>query len=100
MSGGSVAAATLGFAFIALMIGFLIGFVGSRWLAKKKDLTETAATNAQLAASRNEQSQKLTAKPIDFVVNVNNWNGTVNKTPPKHNLNTDTLGKTVKKIYI
>jgi len=100
LSGGSIAVASVGSAFIALMIGFLVGFAGSRWLAKRKNQTKTAATNAQLAASMNEQSQRLTAKPIDFVVNVNNWNGTVNKSPPKNNLNTDTLEKTVKKIYI
>ena len=69
-------------------------------MAKKKNLTKTAATNAQLAASINEQSQRLTAKPIDFVVNVSNCNGTLHKNPLKNNLNTDTLEKTVKKIYL
>ena len=59
-----------------------------------------ASPNAQLAAA-NEQSQRLTSKPIDFVVNVNNGGGTLNRNPMlKNNLNTDTLEKTVKKIYL
>jgi hypothetical protein len=98
MSSSSVVAATVCSAVLSLLIGFFVGFIGSRWLARKNK-NKMASTNAQLAASM-EQSQRLTNKPIDFVVNVNGG-GTLSRNPVlKNNLNTDTLEKTVKKIYL
>jgi len=98
---GSIAVASVGAGFLALMIGFLIGFAGSRWLVNKKNLAKTAATNAELATSRKEQSERLTdKKSIDFPPNVNSWNERVDKDPGKDYPRADTLEKTAKKIYI
>ncbi|CAL8099980.1 unnamed protein product [Orchesella dallaii] len=93
VSSKSIAVATISSALLSLMIGFPVGFLVCKWLASRQNKTKPS-TNAQLAATMNE-SQRLT-KPIDFVVNVS----PVNKNPLKNNLNTGTLEKTVKKIYL
>ncbi|ODM90001.1 Semaphorin-1A, partial [Orchesella cincta] len=93
LSSKSIAVATISSALLSLMIGFPVGFLVCKWLASRQNKTKPS-TNAQLAATMNE-SQRLT-KPIDFVVNVS----PVNKNPLKNNLNTGTLEKTVKKIYL
>lgn len=88
----SIALATVSSAVLALLVGFTLGFLVCKLIANHQSKTPTS-TNAQLAATLNE-SQRLTSKPIDFVVNVP-------KNPLKNNLNTtDTLEKTVKKIYL
>jgi len=75
-----------------------MGFLVSKWIESRSKKSQSS-TNSQLTATLNE-SQRLTKpkeiKPIDFVVNV----PTSNKSPIKNNLNTDTIEKTVKKIYI
>lgn len=95
VSSQSIAVATISSALLSLMIGFPVGFLVCKWLASRQNKTKTS-TNAQLAAATHNESQRLT-KPIDFVVNVSPSN---NKNPLKNNLNTETLEKTVKKIYL
>ncbi|CAL8110984.1 unnamed protein product [Orchesella dallaii] len=90
----SLVLATTSTAGVSLLIGFVLGFVVSK-LISSRQTQKKPATNAQLAATMNE-SQRLT-KPIDFVLNVPSVN---NKVPVKNNLNTGTLEKTVKKIYL
>lgn len=98
MSSKSIILATLSSTILSLLVGFTLGFIASKWLALRRNkLSDTSSngssTNAQLAAIN--ESQRLT-KSIDFVVNVpsvNNKNNKLNNT-------TDTLEKTVKKIYL
>ncbi|ODM99453.1 Semaphorin-4E [Orchesella cincta] len=90
----SLVLATTSTAGVSLLIGFVLGFIVSK-LISSRQTQKKPATNAQLAATMNE-SQRLT-KPIDFVLNVPSAN---NKVPVKNNLNTGTLEKTVKKIYL
>ncbi|CAG7838408.1 unnamed protein product, partial [Allacma fusca] len=91
VSSHSVVLATTTSAILSLLVGFALGFIAAKWLSTRQNKTKDSSTNAQLAAN---EAQRLTTKPIDFVVNV----PTANKNPLKNNLNSETLEKTVKKI--
>lgn len=89
VSSQSIAVATISSALLSLMIGFPVGFLVCKWLASRQNKTK-ASTNAQLHAANMNESQRLTN--VNVCAN--------NKNPLKNNLNTETLEKTVKKIYL